>query len=85
MDKIIKINWFFSLKSVGETLPGDVLLVTAFISYVGCFNKRYRIDLMEKNWIPFIQTVQVIKKIFGQKNLKKITSIRFLNKIHRVC
>ncbi|KAK6632535.1 hypothetical protein RUM43_013303 [Polyplax serrata] len=47
-----------NLKAIGITLPGDVLLVTAFISYVGCFGKKYRIDLMEKNWIPFIKSVQ---------------------------
>jgi dynein heavy chain len=25
-----------------KVLPGDVLLITAFVSYVGCFTKRYR-------------------------------------------
>jgi dynein heavy chain len=45
-------------KEQAKTLPGDVLLTTAFISYVGCFMKRYRIDLMEKYWIPFLQTLQ---------------------------
>jgi dynein heavy chain len=28
------------------TLPGDVLLVSCFISYVGCFSRSYRIELM---------------------------------------
>ncbi|KAJ8974477.1 hypothetical protein NQ317_016131 [Molorchus minor] len=36
------------------TLPGDVLLVTAFMSYVGCFTKKYRTDLMYKYWRPFL-------------------------------
>ncbi|KAJ8945230.1 hypothetical protein NQ318_011210 [Aromia moschata] len=36
------------------TLPGDVLLVTAFMSYVGCFTKKYRLDLMHKHWKPFL-------------------------------
>ncbi|KAJ8925640.1 hypothetical protein NQ315_009485 [Exocentrus adspersus] len=39
------------------TLPGDVLLVTAFISYVGCFTKKYRTDLLYKYWKPFLSTL----------------------------
>lgn len=42
----------------GKTLPGDVLLTSAFISYVGCFMKRYRLDLMDKCWIPFLKQLQ---------------------------
>ena len=45
-------------KEAGTTLPGDVLLTTAFMSYVGCFMKRYRVDLMEKHWLPFLKTLQ---------------------------
>nr|XP_023023241.1 dynein beta chain, ciliary-like [Leptinotarsa decemlineata] len=41
------------------TLPGDILLVTAFISYVGCFTRRYRIDLLHKYWKPFLTTLAV--------------------------
>ncbi|VVC95211.1 unnamed protein product, partial [Leptidea sinapis] len=40
------------------TLPGDVLLVCAFISYVGCFTKLYRLDLLQKNWLPFLKTLE---------------------------
>lgn len=40
------------------TLPGDVLLVTAFISYVGCFTKQFRQDLLNKQWLPFIRTIE---------------------------
>lgn len=40
------------------TLPGDVLLVTSFISYVGCFTKRYRQDLLFKYWRPFFHTLE---------------------------
>ncbi len=36
-------NFCFQEKS----LPGNVLLVTAFVSYVGCFTKRYRTDLIQ--------------------------------------
>ncbi|XP_075210990.1 dynein heavy chain at 93AB [Lycorma delicatula] len=42
----------------GTTLPGDVLLITAFISYVGCFTKQYRQDLLNKMWLPYLKTVE---------------------------
>lgn len=41
------------------TLPGDVLLVTAFISYVGCFTKQFRLDLLNKMWLPYLKTLEV--------------------------
>lgn len=34
------------------TMPGDVLLVSCIISYVGCFTKRYRSELLNNFWIP---------------------------------
>ena len=37
------------------TLPGDILMVTAFISYVGSFTRMYRIDLLKKYWEPFLK------------------------------
>lgn len=37
------------------TLPGDILMVTAFISYMGCFTRIYRIDLLKKYWEPFLK------------------------------
>ncbi|XP_049878702.1 dynein beta chain, ciliary [Pectinophora gossypiella] len=40
------------------TLPGDVLLVCAFISYVGCFTKQYRLDLLHKNWLVFLKALE---------------------------
>ena len=41
-----------------KTLPGDVLLLTAFLSYVGCFTKQYRLDLMNKHWLPYLQQLK---------------------------
>lgn len=43
----------------GTTLPGDILLITAFVSYVGCFTKQYRLDLLNKMWLPFLKTMEV--------------------------
>ncbi|XP_076261923.1 dynein heavy chain at 93AB isoform X2 [Rhynchophorus ferrugineus] len=42
----------------GKMMPGDVLLTTAFISYVGCFTKQYRYDLLHKMWLPFIKSLE---------------------------
>lgn len=40
-------------------VPGDVLLVTAFLSYMGCFTRKYRHDLMFDHWLPFLEKLQV--------------------------
>lgn len=47
----------------GKMLPGDILLTTAFISYVGCFTKQYRQDLINKMWLPFFKTLDVSIKL----------------------
>lgn len=39
------------------TLPGDVLVTVAFLSYVGCFTKPYRLALMDTHWLPFLATL----------------------------
>ena len=49
----------FSFMKQGTTLPGDILLITAFVSYVGCFTKQYRLDLLNKMWLPFLKTMEV--------------------------
>lgn len=47
-----------SFKSQGITLCGDVLLISAFVSYVGYFTKKYRNELMEKFWVPYINKLK---------------------------
>lgn len=42
----------------GTTLPGDTLLITAFISYVGCFTKQFRLDLMNKMWLTCLRGLE---------------------------
>ncbi|XP_063285477.1 dynein axonemal heavy chain 11-like [Pelobates fuscus] len=39
-----------------KTLSGDVLLTAAFISYAGSFSKKYRHELVEHLWIPFLSS-----------------------------
>ncbi|PSN39336.1 Dynein beta chain [Blattella germanica] len=52
------VRWRQSVQDYKDqlvTLPGDTLMVTAFISYVGCFTRTYRVDLLHKYWEPFIK------------------------------
>lgn len=44
----------------GTTLPGDTLIITAFISYVGCFTKQFRLDLLNKLWLPYLRALEVL-------------------------
>lgn len=56
-----KVRWKELVKNYKAstiTLPGDVLLVTAFISYVGCFTRQYRLDLIDKHWLPFLKKLE---------------------------
>ncbi|XP_075025374.1 dynein axonemal heavy chain 17 [Calonectris borealis] len=56
------IRWAESVEMLREqekTLCGDVLLVSAFVSYVGYFTKKYRAELLEKHWIPFLSGLAV--------------------------
>lgn len=48
-----------SFKKQERTLGGDVLLITAFVSYLGYFTKRYRVQLMDNIWKPYLSQLQV--------------------------
>ena len=57
------VRWADSVAKFKEqalTLPGDVLLIAAFISYVGSFSKVYREDLMNGKWLPFLKQQKVL-------------------------
>ena len=41
------------------TLPGDVLVTSSYLSYVGCFNRNYRLNLLEEKWMPFLISLKV--------------------------
>lgn len=52
-----KIRWGASVQVFAtqeKTIVGDVLLTSAFISYVGCFTKTYRQRLLNESWRPFL-------------------------------
>ncbi|XP_030817712.1 dynein heavy chain 17, axonemal [Camarhynchus parvulus] len=56
------VRWAESVEDLREqekTLCGDVLLVSAFVSYIGYFTKKYRAELLEKHWVPFLQGQKV--------------------------
>ncbi|KAK2885147.1 hypothetical protein Q8A73_021621 [Channa argus] len=42
-----------------RTLCGDVLLITAFISYLGYFTRRYRLQLMDNTWRPYLSQLKI--------------------------
>uniref|UniRef100_S4RSC2 Dynein heavy chain ATP-binding dynein motor region domain-containing protein n=1 Tax=Petromyzon marinus TaxID=7757 RepID=S4RSC2_PETMA len=48
-----------SFRRQEHTLCGDVLLITAFVSYLGYFTRRYRHELMEGQWKPFLSQLKV--------------------------
>uniref|UniRef100_A0A7N6A444 Dynein heavy chain 9, axonemal n=1 Tax=Anabas testudineus TaxID=64144 RepID=A0A7N6A444_ANATE len=48
-----------NFKKQERTLCGDVLLITAFISYLGYFTKRYRLQLMDHTWRPYLSQLKV--------------------------
>jgi dynein heavy chain len=52
-----KVRWSDTVSKFKEqekTLPGDVLLSAAFVSYVGCFSKKYREELYQSKWVPYL-------------------------------
>ncbi|KAI5103364.1 dynein beta chain, ciliary, partial [Silurus meridionalis] len=56
-----KIRWselVAQLNSQEKTLCGDVMLISAFVSYVGYFTKKYRSDLMDKYWLPYLKELK---------------------------
>ncbi|XP_075314376.1 dynein axonemal heavy chain 9 [Odontesthes bonariensis] len=48
-----------SFKKQERTLCGDVLLITAFISYLGYLTKHYRLQLMDNLWRPYLSQLEV--------------------------
>lgn len=51
-------RWAQSIVDIGELLNviiGDVLLASAFVSYVGPFNKKFRDDIILKSFLPFFK------------------------------
>ncbi|XP_037811861.1 dynein beta chain, ciliary, partial [Lucilia sericata] len=47
-----------NLQSKSSTLPGDILLISSFLSYAGCFTRRYREELQQKMWMSNFRKIQ---------------------------
>lgn len=61
------MRWAESVKDFRtqeSALCGDVLLITAFVSYLGYFTKKYRQDLMDTVWKPYLHQLKVSTHIF---------------------
>lgn len=68
------VRWAHSLAQYHEqeeTLSGDVLLTAAFISYAGSFSKKYRRELLENLWMPFLRN-QMVSILLTHKYLAHI-------------
>uniref|UniRef100_A0A8C3KG70 Dynein axonemal heavy chain 9 n=1 Tax=Calidris pygmaea TaxID=425635 RepID=A0A8C3KG70_9CHAR len=56
------VRWAEAVKDFKQqqsTLCGDILLITAFVSYLGYFTKKYRQDLLEGIWKPYLHQLKV--------------------------
>ncbi|XP_061081745.1 dynein axonemal heavy chain 11 [Conger conger] len=56
------VRWAHSVAQYHEqekTICGDVLLTSAFISYAGSFSKKYRHELVEGLWMPFLRSQKI--------------------------
>ncbi|NWR90162.1 DYH9 protein, partial [Furnarius figulus] len=56
------VRWAQAVKAFKEqqsTLCGDVLLITAFVSYLGYFTRKYRQDLLDGIWKPYLHQLKV--------------------------
>lgn len=58
------VRWAHSVAQYHEqeaTLCGDVLLTAAFVSYAGSFSKKYRRELLDNLWMPFLRNQKVTR------------------------
>eukprot|EP00965_Chrysotila_dentata_P178624 5899268-Pleurochrysis_carterae.AAC.1 len=51
-----------NLRARLQLLPGDVLLASAFVSYSGCFSKRFRAELLQETFLPFLEGGMEVSK-----------------------
>nr|XP_043887070.1 dynein axonemal heavy chain 11 [Solea senegalensis] len=58
-----KVRWTHTVTQYHEqeeTLCGDILLTAAFISYAGSFSKKYRKELLDILWMPFLRSQKML-------------------------
>ncbi len=57
-----KIRWAESVNKFKENenaLAGDVLITASYLSYVGCFGRSYRTEMLDNKWLQFLKTLEV--------------------------
>ena len=57
-----KVRWHDSIAQYKQELvklPGDVLLASSYLSYMGCFGRTYRADLLDNYWLPYFKDMKV--------------------------
>ncbi|KAJ3220317.1 hypothetical protein HK099_004389 [Clydaea vesicula] len=67
-----KVRWSLAVakfKEQEKTLAGDVLLSAAFVSYVGCFSKKYREELLKDLWLTNLRANDNPNKIPLSENI----------------
>nr|XP_054501355.1 dynein axonemal heavy chain 9-like [Agelaius phoeniceus] len=63
------VRWAEAVKDFKQqqsTLCGDVLLVTAFVSYLGYFTRKYRQELLDGIWRPYLHQLKVAVPVMPQ-------------------
>ncbi|UYV67054.1 DNAH9 [Cordylochernes scorpioides] len=56
-----KVRWGETINQYRKQMvmvPGDVLLVSAYVSYLGPFTKTYRQSLLDTHWLPFLTALK---------------------------
>ncbi len=72
-----KHRWTDSIalfRELEKQLPGDVLLISAFVSYAGAFDKKYRVDLEQNIWIPYVSKLEVCNCIQSVLGLARVAT-----------
>eukprot|EP00002_Diphylleia_rotans_P022035 TRINITY_DN430_c0_g2_i1.p1 TRINITY_DN430_c0_g2~~TRINITY_DN430_c0_g2_i1.p1 ORF type:complete len:4080 (+),score=854.57 TRINITY_DN430_c0_g2_i1:199-12438(+) len=57
-----KVRWGNTVSELHkelEVLPGDVLLASSFVSYIGPFSQRYRLEILNDEWCVFLRKNKV--------------------------
>ncbi len=61
------------LKQNIKSVIGDVLLASEFVSYIGAFSARLRLELWRDNWLPNIKD-KAIPMTEGMEPLKILST-----------
>ncbi|KAL0236998.1 hypothetical protein PCE1_000395 [Barthelona sp. PCE] len=72
-----KVRWaqgIGELKKQENTLIGDIILSSAFVSYLGPFNRYYRDHLIQEKWLPKLKQLKIPISASGENPLNMMTN-----------